>query len=71
LYSKQAFIKPWIENMRKERALKGHLISGVLDHAQNDMDGRLLKDDGTPDKDAIKRYAYYLYFYTDSVYELN
>lgn len=43
--------------MRKERELKGHLISGVLNHAQSDMVGRLLKDDGTPDKDAIKRYA--------------
>ncbi|XP_045801277.1 sodium/calcium exchanger NCL-like [Trifolium pratense] len=51
----QTFIKPWIEHTRKERALKLQLISGVLDHAQNDMVGRLLKDDGTPDKDAIKR----------------
>ncbi|XP_027191848.2 sodium/calcium exchanger NCL1-like [Cicer arietinum] len=51
----QTFIKPWIEHVRKERELKGHLISGVLNHAQNDMVGRMLKDDGTPDKDAIKR----------------
>lgn len=42
--------------MRKERELKGHLISEVLKHAQNDMVvGRLRSDDGTPDKDAIKR----------------
>ncbi|XP_061348958.1 sodium/calcium exchanger NCL-like isoform X2 [Gastrolobium bilobum] len=51
----QTFIKPWIENARKERELKGHLISDVLKHAQNDMVGRLLKDDGTPDKTAIRR----------------
>jgi len=44
--------------VRKERELKGHLISGVLSHAQNDMVGRMLNDDGTADKDAIKRSAY-------------
>lgn len=38
----QTFIKPWIEHVRKERELKGHLISGVLKHAQDDMVGRLL-----------------------------
>ncbi|KEH38650.1 calcium-binding EF-hand protein [Medicago truncatula] len=52
----QSFIKPWIEHTRKERELKEHLISGVLSHAQSDRVGRLLKDDGTPDKDAIKRF---------------
>lgn len=57
-YYEQTFIKPWIEHVRKERELKGHLISGVLNHAQNDMVGRMLKDDGTPDKDAIKRFTY-------------
>ncbi|KAK7272565.1 hypothetical protein RJT34_29242 [Clitoria ternatea] len=51
----QTFIKPWIEHVRKERELKGHLISEVLMHAQNDMVGRLRNDDGTPDKNAIKR----------------
>ncbi|RDY02383.1 Sodium/calcium exchanger NCL [Mucuna pruriens] len=51
----RTFIKPWIEHVRKERELKGHLISGVLKHAQNDMVGRLRQDDGTPDKDAIRR----------------
>ncbi|KEH38649.1 calcium-binding EF-hand protein [Medicago truncatula] len=51
----QSFIKPWIEHVRKERELKGQLISGVLSHAQNDMVGRMLHDDGTADKDAIKR----------------
>lgn len=44
--------------MRKERELKGHLISEVLRHAQNDMVGRMLKDDGTPDKDSIRRFAF-------------
>jgi len=44
--------------VRKERELKGHLISEVLKHAQNDMVGRLKKDDGTPDKLAIKRSTY-------------
>lgn len=58
MYYEQTFIKPWIEHVRKERELKGHLISGVLNHAQSDMVGRLLKDDGTPDKDAIRRYAH-------------
>jgi hypothetical protein len=53
--------------VRKERELRGHIISGILSHAHSDMVGRLLKEDGTPDKDAIKRYAY-LYLYTDSVY---
>ena len=48
--------------MRKERELKEHLISGVLSHAQSDRVGRLLKDDGTPDKDAIKR-STCLHFY--------
>jgi hypothetical protein len=56
--------------VRKERELRGHIISGILSHAHSDMVGRLLKEDGTPDKDAIKRYAY-LYLYTDSIYELN
>ncbi|XP_027340347.1 sodium/calcium exchanger NCL-like [Abrus precatorius] len=51
----QTFIKPWIEHVRKERELKGHLISEVLRHAQNDMVGRLRKDDGAPDIAAIKR----------------
>ncbi|KAK7324549.1 hypothetical protein VNO77_28193 [Canavalia gladiata] len=51
----QTFIKPWIEHVRKERELKGHLISEVLKHAQNDMVGRLRNDDGTPDKSAIRR----------------
>ncbi|WJX73220.1 hypothetical protein P8452_57029 [Trifolium repens] len=51
----QSFIKPWIEHVRKERELKGHIISGILSHAHSDMVGRLLKEDGTPDKDAIKR----------------
>ncbi|CAJ1957211.1 unnamed protein product [Sphenostylis stenocarpa] len=51
----QTFIKPWIEHVRKERELKGHLISEVLKHAQNDMVGKLRKDDGTPDKTAIRR----------------
>ncbi|KAG4987103.1 hypothetical protein GLYMA_12G227800v4 [Glycine max] len=51
----QTFIKPWIEHVRKQRELKGHLISEVLKHAQNDMVGRLRQDDGTPDKIAIKR----------------
>ncbi|XP_027927782.1 sodium/calcium exchanger NCL-like [Vigna unguiculata] len=51
----QSFIKPWIEHVRKERELKGHLISEVLKHAQNDMVGRLQNDDGTPDKTAIRR----------------
>ncbi|KAK2423703.1 Calcium-binding EF-hand family protein [Trifolium repens] len=51
----QSFIKPWIEHVRKERELRGHIISGILSHAHSDMVGRLLKEDGTPDKDAIKR----------------
>ncbi|XP_045801287.1 sodium/calcium exchanger NCL-like [Trifolium pratense] len=51
----QSFIKPWIEHVRKERELKGHIISGILTHSHSDIVGRLLKDDGTPDKDAIKR----------------
>ncbi|KAG4960755.1 hypothetical protein GLYMA_13G272300v4 [Glycine max] len=51
----QTFIKPWIEHVRKQRELKGHLISEVLKHAQNDMVGRLRQDDGRPDKTAIRR----------------
>ncbi|KAK7401788.1 hypothetical protein VNO78_13557 [Psophocarpus tetragonolobus] len=51
----QSFVKPWIEHVRKERGLKDHLISEVLKHAQNDMVGRLINDDGTPDKKAISR----------------
>ncbi|KAI5411777.1 sodium/calcium exchanger NCL [Lathyrus oleraceus] len=51
----QTFIKPWIENVRKERELKGRLISEVLSHAQSDMVGKLRNEDGTPDKEAIKR----------------
>jgi len=70
LFYEQSFIKPWIEHTRKERELKEHLISGLLSHAQSDRVGRLLKDDGTPDKDAIKR-STCLYFYTNSIYELN
>ncbi|KAL2331384.1 hypothetical protein Fmac_018965 [Flemingia macrophylla] len=51
----QTFIKPWIEHVRKERELKGHVISQVLKHAQNEMVGKLCQDDGMPDKDAIRR----------------
>ncbi|CAL0303748.1 unnamed protein product [Lupinus luteus] len=51
----QVFIKPWIEHTRRERELKGHLISEVLRHAQNDMVGSLCKDDGTPDEATIRR----------------
>ncbi|KAK7257179.1 hypothetical protein RIF29_30960 [Crotalaria pallida] len=51
----QVFIKPWIEHTRRERELKGHLISEVIKHAQNDMVGSLCKDDGTPDESSIKR----------------
>ncbi|MED6157675.1 hypothetical protein PIB30_025453 [Stylosanthes scabra] len=51
----QSFIKPWIEHVRKERELKGHLISQVLNHVQNDVVGRLLNDEGTADKAAIRR----------------
>lgn len=43
--------------MRKERELKGHLISEVLGHVQNDVVGGLLNDDGAADKDAIRRSA--------------
>lgn len=63
----QTFIKPWIENVRKERELKGRLISEVLSHAQSDMVGKLRNEDGTPDKEAIKRSAY-LYLCTEKVY---
>ncbi|KAL1299589.1 hypothetical protein AAHE18_18G121500 [Arachis hypogaea] len=52
----QTFIKPWIEHVRKERELKGHLVSQVLKHVQSeDVVGRLLNDDGTADKAAIRR----------------
>ncbi|OIW08229.1 hypothetical protein TanjilG_15190 [Lupinus angustifolius] len=51
----QVFIKPWIEHTRRERELKGHLISEVLRHAQNDMVGSLCQDDGTPDEATIRR----------------
>ncbi|KAF7822664.1 sodium/calcium exchanger NCL-like [Senna tora] len=51
----QGFIKPWIEHIRKEREMKGHLISEILNHAQNDMVGKLMNDDGTADESAIRR----------------
>ncbi|XP_027355313.1 sodium/calcium exchanger NCL1-like [Abrus precatorius] len=51
----QVFIKPWIEHTRKERELRGRVISEVLRHAQNDIVGRLCKDDGTPDESVIRR----------------
>ncbi|KAL1299495.1 hypothetical protein HN51_044035 [Arachis hypogaea] len=50
----QTFIKPCIEHVRKERELKEHLITKVLKHVQNDVVGRLINDEGTADKAAIR-----------------
>ncbi|XP_028763669.1 sodium/calcium exchanger NCL-like [Neltuma alba] len=51
----QGFLKPWMEHMRKEREIKGHLVSEILRHAQSDMVVQLLNDDGTADESAIRR----------------
>ncbi|KAI9083529.1 hypothetical protein K1719_034471 [Acacia pycnantha] len=51
----QGFLKPWLEHTRKEREIKGHLISEILSHAQNDIVGGILNDDGTADESAIRR----------------
>lgn len=46
-----------MDHTRKERKMKGHLISEILKHAQSDnMVGRLLNDEGTADESAIRRY---------------
>ncbi|CAL0333736.1 unnamed protein product [Lupinus luteus] len=50
-----SFVKPWIEHTRRERKVKEHIISEVLNRAQIDMVENLCTDDDTPDADAIRR----------------
>ncbi|XP_065623901.1 sodium/calcium exchanger NCL1 isoform X2 [Quercus suber] len=46
---------PWLLNKRREREMTKDLIQEILRHVQSNVVGGLLKQDGTPDTNSIKR----------------
>ncbi|XP_050247780.1 sodium/calcium exchanger NCL1-like isoform X2 [Quercus robur] len=46
---------PWLLNRRREREMTKDLIQEILRHVQSNVVGGLLKEDGTPDTNSIKR----------------
>ncbi|CAL4952331.1 unnamed protein product [Urochloa decumbens] len=47
--------QPWIQRRKLAYAKHKHVISGILRHAQMQSLGRLLKEDGTPNDDVIRK----------------
>nr|DAD21138.1 TPA_asm: hypothetical protein HUJ06_022601 [Nelumbo nucifera] len=47
--------QPWIQQRRLEYAKHKHVISGILKYLKKHSLGKLLKDDGEPNEDIIKR----------------
>ncbi|XP_075671950.1 sodium/calcium exchanger NCL1-like isoform X2 [Castanea sativa] len=46
---------PWLLNKRREREMTKDLIQEILRHVHSNVVGGLLKEDGTPDTNSIKR----------------
>ena len=47
--------QPWIQKSRLEYVKHKHVILGLLRHLKQHALGRLLTDDGEPDREVIKK----------------
>lgn len=51
---------PWIQKKREEFEMKQQLVEAFVTHLESSALGSLLKADGTPDIDTIRRLGHYI-----------